>query len=266
MKIFYLVLVALLLQQPFFAQQGLTGEFKYKAIYQLTYQPDSTNTESSLNEPMVLYIGDEVSRFSSLGKAVGDSIRANANLGNRDMAAFQRLQGQLPKTEFAYDIYKQKPEGKLYFAERIARDNLIYEENIPLMEWEMATETKELEGYRVQKATTSFAGRNYIGWFTTEIPVTDGPYKFSGLPGLILELRDEQNDYVFTLTDFQKLESPVPLNFKGTNLMHVEKKEFIAIKREYDLNPLAAMERSGIKIQFTPAQEAKAKREITESF
>jgi GLPGLI family protein len=31
------------------------------------------------------------------------------------------------------------------------------------------------------KATTEFAGRTYVAWYTTEISIADGPYKFYGL-------------------------------------------------------------------------------------
>lgn len=40
-----------------------------------------------------------------------------------------------------------------------------------------------------QKATCDFAGRKWIAWFTTEIPIQDGPYKFYGLPCAYCEIR-----------------------------------------------------------------------------
>ena len=63
--------------------------------------------------------------------------------------------------------------------------------------WKILEDTKVINGYSVQKATTQ--SYNYpIGsftdfgtataWFTTEIPVGIGPYRYQGLPGLILEL------------------------------------------------------------------------------
>lgn len=58
-------------------------------------------------------------------------------------------------------------------------------------------EIEELYGYKIQKATTEYLGRNWIAWFTNEIQIQDGPYKFSGLPGLILKISDEKNDHVF---------------------------------------------------------------------
>ena len=54
----------------------------------------------------------------------------------------------------------------------------------------------------MQKAATSFAGRDWVEWLAPEIPISDGPYKFNGLPGLIVLLHDTRNHYRFALTSF----------------------------------------------------------------
>lgn len=51
----------------------------------------------------------------------------------------------------------------------------------------------------VQKATTKFLGRNWIAWFTNDYAVQDGPYKFGGLPGLILEIYDDEQHHHFAM-------------------------------------------------------------------
>ena len=54
-----------------------------------------------------------------------------------------------------------------------------------MFEWTIAGDTASISGYNVQKATTHFGGRDWIAWFTPEIPYRDGPYKFkdSGFTG-----------------------------------------------------------------------------------
>ena len=73
-----------------------------------------------------------------------------------------------------------------------------------------------IAGYQCQKATTFFAGRDYEAWFTREIPVSDGPYKFSGLPGLIVKVNDTGNNYTFELTSLS--------NSPKTNIIAVPSK------------------------------------------
>lgn len=55
--------------------------------------------------------------------------------------------------------------------------------------WNILDETKKIHNYTCQKAETTFRGRNYEAWFTTDIPIPDGPWKFRGLPGLIVYIR-----------------------------------------------------------------------------
>jgi GLPGLI family protein len=70
-------------------------------------------------------------------------------------------------------------------------------ENIPEIDWELKAETKEILGYNCKKATGTYRGRNYIAYYTTDIPIYDGPFKFNGLPGLILSVFEENKKVSF---------------------------------------------------------------------
>lgn len=76
-------------------------------------------------------------------------------------------------------------------------------EEIPKFDWVLGTKEKQIGKFRVKNATTSFRGREYEVWFTEEIPISDGPWKFNGLPGLILEAYDNNKEYVFTLKNVE---------------------------------------------------------------
>ncbi len=73
-------------------------------------------------------------------------------------------------------------------------------EQIPIIKWELKQEFKEVSGLNCQKATGSFRGRNYIAWFTEDIPSNLGPWKLNGLPGLILEAADDQGIFSYRAT------------------------------------------------------------------
>lgn len=79
-----------------------------------------------------------------------------------------------------------------------------YVEPIPKMKWNIFPEHKVIIGYNCQRATCSFRGRDYEAWFTSEIPLSYGPWKFQGLPGLILEVVDEKNEYHFIATGIKQ--------------------------------------------------------------
>lgn len=106
--------------------------------------------------------------------------------------------------------YKKK-ELKSYEPIYGEKDFYIASEALPKIDWKIENEIKELLGYNVQKATCNFRGRNYIAWFTPEINIPDGPWKFNGLPGLILEI--SSNDSFIKFEAFQ-----ITLNKKGENV------------------------------------------------
>ncbi|MDR4893867.1 MULTISPECIES: GLPGLI family protein [unclassified Chryseobacterium] len=72
--------------------------------------------------------------------------------------------------------------------------------------WKISDSTKTFGGYQVQKATTQFGGRNWVAWFSKDIPIPYGPYKFNGLPGLIMELYDGKKDYYFKVIKSEKIQ------------------------------------------------------------
>lgn len=86
----------------------------------------------------------------------------------------------------------------------------VYSDSVPSLEWNFSDETTgSILGYECRKATTEFAGRSYTAWFTTEIPLPFGPYKFGGLPGLILKLEDAEKQFIWEAVGFERANSPV---------------------------------------------------------
>lgn len=85
--------------------------------------------------------------------------------------------------------------------------------------WKLAKDSKKVNNLTLQKATTTFGGRKWTAWFTKEIPFQEGPYKFHGLPGLIIELSDDKENYRFELVKSEKIEK-------------VSKNQFIEMSRQ----------------------------------
>ncbi len=78
--------------------------------------------------------------------------------------------------------------------------------------WKILQETKKIGGYQAQKAITNShniidtASPNYYGnavaWFTTELPFHTGPFRYYGLPGLIVKLEfTQRRNIIFLLRD-----------------------------------------------------------------
>lgn len=86
----------------------------------------------------------------------------------------------------------------LYSLNKGFDNNLYYlKEAAPNFNWAITSKTKKIENITCHLATTTFRGRTYNAWYAPSIPIKYGPYKFSGLPGLILAINDTENDVIF---------------------------------------------------------------------
>ena len=229
-----------------FDAYGQDHNFTYKATYKLTFQQDSTDLESVKSENMVLFLGNVTSNFSSIGKHEKDSIFSN-NPGNLN---FEMIMSKMPKTVFNYNIIKNRITGKVIYTTKVLKDQMMYEESISQMKWEIGNETKTIAGYNCQKATTQYSNRNYTAWFTKEIPIADGPYKFSGLPGLIIHIADSKNHYSFELNGFTKLVPAKQDTFDSSVYLITSKNKLNKVMKKYKENPLSMLEQSGITLNF----------------
>ena len=201
--------------------------------YKLTFRPDSTDLSTKSDE-MRLLIGKSVSKFESIGSSLVDSLY-NAMIstpgGEEKTTSFLDKRMTISKSRFTYKIYKypkktvsyEKIEGKLYQ----------YQEEMPLFNWKMSSQKATIAGYACQKATTSFAGRIWEAWFTREVPVPDGPYKFSSLPGLIIKVGDTKQQYVFELTGLYHPKRSIAITLPNATIISSNKKAVLLAQRNH---------------------------------
>ncbi|KQM24966.1 GLPGLI family protein [Chryseobacterium sp. Leaf201] len=130
--------------------------------------------------------------------------------------------------------------------------------------WKLENDMKILKDFKAQKATADFGGRQWIAWFTKDIPLSEGPYKFHGLPGLILEIKDTKEQYIFNLVKSSNLKStydtsnflevrygekPIPATEKNVVKKALEyfNDPLNDIRKEYINNKISSFEYNGIK-------------------
>jgi GLPGLI family protein len=86
------------------------------------------------------------------------------------------------------------------------------------IKWEISKDRKKIGKYKCKLAICYAYGRKWNAWFTSEIALNYGPYKFGGLPGLIVALNDDENRFSFILQDIGKrplkLTLPVKKEYK----------------------------------------------------
>ena len=90
--------------------------------------------------------------------------------------------------------------------------------------------------YETQKAETQFGGRTWYAWFTQQIPLQDGPYKFGGLPGLIVKVQDSKGDYSFDLMQTKKIAEVQQPQTRG-QYINIPKSKYADLEKKLQKDP-----------------------------
>ncbi|SIQ13810.1 GLPGLI family protein [Chryseobacterium sp. RU37D] len=225
-----------LFMQAIFAQ---TNRF----VYQVTMKPDASNKNDIKTENAYLDISPEKSVFYSENRIKRDSIIQNAFQGGGGRGSINREQMEGLRSVINYSIEKDKKNQKIFYKDRIGRDVYTYEEDRPI-DWKISSETMKIGEYKVQKAETDFGGRKWTAWFTTDLPYQDGPYKFGGLPGLIVKVEDDKGEYSFDLMKNYKIADFPTLNQLG-NTIKVKRADFIKQQKKFIEDPMSFMTQGG---------------------
>lgn len=184
-------------------------------FYELTFKPkkDSTKTEK---EGVILDITDEKSLYRDFLAVSQDSILKITVEKMQKSGIFQDMSKVIRQPKFSHKIYKSYPTMKVQYIDAVLNGGrplyLSYSEEIKIS-WKIENEKKKIGEYEAQKATTEFGGRKWTAWFAESIPFPDGPYKFSGLPGLIVKIEDAEKNYSWELKGNKKIENYNELSY-----------------------------------------------------
>lgn len=143
--------------------------------------------------------------------------------------------------EISFDEYQKTDVNKknLQSVNNIEKDFYLIKEDLTVFNWVIdSVEVRQIDKYICNKATTSFRGRNYVAWFSTEIPFSFGPWKFSGLPGLILEVYDETDRFHWIVKCID-ISTKKDVNFEIPNskiLEEITLKEFVTKKQQIEID------------------------------
>lgn len=240
--------ILVLLCVVLFSFKALSQE--YRVMYNYTFVSDSTKLDFFESEEMILDINSKGSVFYSYDKYRFDSIAVEKSKRRENILAGDNA-------KISYFVEKNYPELDLIYHTSLGYTNYAVLDT-PIFDWKLVPEKKTIKGIEVQKATLNFGNRNWIAWYAKDIPIFDGPYKFSGLPGLIIEIEDVKNQHKFQFiglesnkngyTDFFEIKK-----IKEQKVSNVEfKKEWKAFKKDpaRDLKFNIYNSKHGIKINY----------------
>ena len=178
-------------------------------FYELTFKPKK-GIDSLQKAVMILDVTDKKSLYRDYLTVSQDSVLKIEVEKMQKAGVFKDLSKSFQMPKFAYKITKEYPTMKVNFSERMLNSVFGYNEE-PKFNWKISNDKQKIGEYEAQKATTEFGGRKWTAWFTESIPFPDGPYKFSGLPGLIVKIEDAEKNFSWVL----RISFPL-ISYRGT--------------------------------------------------
>lgn len=205
MKSLLLSIIAFLTTSMIYADSPYVKEAEdaiIEVIYSRKQVTDTTMRDNRFfMDDVLLRIGNNKSLFCGVKKLWDDSISKvdYATYSTLLKASYEKDPKNfffLGGTYWSY-IYKDKTKKEVTECDYFDLTRWKYKEELQTPTWTITDSIKNCLGYECVMATTFFKGRNWIAWFSPEIPIPDGPWKLNGLPGLILEAYDVAHDYEY---------------------------------------------------------------------
>lgn len=169
-------------------------------VYEYRWIQDSASKEKISEETMYLDISPKGSKYYSYGKYKADSIveaQIQKQYATKSTDIRIDMKG-IKGGKVGYIVEKTYPDFEIQFFNSLSSDKYQVKENLKI-NWEILPDKEKIGEFDAQKAKTQLWGRTWYAWFSTEIPVVDGPYKFHGLPGLIVKVEDATGSHKMEL-------------------------------------------------------------------
>lgn len=156
------------------------------------YYDFTFNGEKEISGIWLLQVGSTTTRFLPENRYKADSIQRSSP---KKISLFSSHCKDGDLFHFFDSYYVSKNECR--FICRFALDDIMYEDTLPAISWELQDSVANICGHLCKSATGTFRGRTYSVFYAEDIPVSAGPWKLSGLPGLILHADVDGGKFTF---------------------------------------------------------------------
>lgn len=235
---------------PSFRRGGSTPKVIDTALVTVYYafNADDIKDENTYIDLGWLQVGGQYIKYASYFVAYSDSTykpKMIKNSRGENGIAQRTYGGKFPIrwSEYQFDeIYIKDGQLTEYAIMPMNLDHgcCQYTESVPKQQWTLKDEQQTIHGYRCQKATCRWRGRDYEAWFTSEIPIQRGPWKFGGLPGLIVKISDAKKEYNFELVKLERVKRPI-MQWNFSRFKKVKRENMLKLQKKININWLTVL-------------------------
>lgn len=237
------------------------GRLQLEVCYDLSHVPDPVSGIVCRNRT-VLQIGDSASCYYVQRRHLQDRVATGLQRLMRDRQFLQvpgnslqyektEEERQMEATAGTCDVLNSEiwyDPVSARFTERIhdySEDNRAWEyvENVPGIDWQLLDRVDTLCSHVCFAASAKFRGREWTVWYAPDIPLSAGPWKLCGLPGLILKAEDSEGHYRWLCVEIRRNNDP--LIYYRVPTRRVTRERVIRYLRNVHENPDATLGRDG---------------------
>ncbi len=193
-KAFIIALTSIFCAPTAFSQTGKGVSITYRLSYQ-HYQEIKDKSQTIC----ILDIAGQSSRFYNRdferAQEITDSMQRRG-CNAYEIRAEKKKEGLTGLGESTCVLKNFPNKGKVTVTEQVV-ETLLYEEDMPKFSWKLTNKDTTILGYKCFEATTNYRGRTWRAFYTPDIPISEGPWKLCGLPGLILFAADSLNQFCY---------------------------------------------------------------------
>ena len=128
-------------------------------------------------------------------------LKFNANVNRYEITGNQSA-STYKWREDAYIIYRDREKGETFDVMTLLNKDYVIQDSIICQNWKIKNDMREIAGHICMNASfyDTIKGKEVIAWFALDLPVSIGPDKYCGLPGMILEINEANGALVYTAT------------------------------------------------------------------
>ena len=191
------------------AQEAIdTAQFVAVYDYECRTQ-DADGLDVTDRMQLVVQVGRTVTKSMPLSAYKGMDMEEEDDI----MAAHQEAYLHMPTVWTGY------PNGQTTVRDWIFPHEFEGSEPTPVIVWTLTDDTLTVGGYYCQTATCNFRGVAWTVCYTEEIPSSAGPWRLRGLPGLIVEAKNEA--HTFCLTELRQEHTPIAAPEKNPDVQRM---------------------------------------------
>lgn len=183
----------------------------------------------------ILQVGTSCAKFWDYGYFLADSTEYIAKASADQVTeAINNMTKQI--CYYDAQIFQNNPKNKITENGIVGVTYYTYNEPSANLKWTLHSDTLTVLKTLCNKATVEFGGRGWTAWYAPSIPASYGPWKLSGLPGLILRAEENSGMHSFEAVSIRNVSLPI---YENVSIMRQKSKkgQYLKAKAIQELDP-----------------------------